>query len=74
MRALSALLQIIFGVMPALVLTVMALFIPVVHERWMIVFCLGAAAGTAGLCWALMGYEQRFAKWVVLLLIAGGRS
>ena len=63
--------QVIFGLVPAFVLVVGAMALPVVGASWEAIFFVGALLGTAGLCWAVFGYDQRSAKWVLLLLVIG---
>lgn len=63
--------QVIFGLIPAFVMVMGAMMLPIIGASWEAVFFVGAVAGTAGLCWAIFGYEQRSAKWVLLLLLIG---
>lgn len=65
------LVQVIFGLVPAFVLVLGAMMLPIVGDSWEVIFLLGAVLGTAGLCWAVFGYDQRRAKWVLLLLVIG---
>jgi hypothetical protein len=63
--------QVIFGLIPAFVLVIGAMMLPIVGASWEAILFVGAVLGSAGLCWAMFGYGQRSAKWVLLLLGIG---
>src|SRR4030095_454709 len=63
--------QIVFGLIPAFFMIMMALAAVVVGTDLGVFFLLGATAGTFGMGWAIFGYGQRRAIVVLLLLVIG---
>lgn len=63
--------QIAFGLIPAFVMIMMALAAVVVGTHFGAHILLGAIAGTFGMGWAILGYSQRRAIVVLLLLVIG---
>ncbi len=63
--------QVVFGLIPAFVMVSASMFVPIIGASWEVIFFVGAVLGTAGLCWAIFGYDQQSAKWVLLLLVIG---
>jgi hypothetical protein len=69
--AMVVFVQIIFGVIPAFVMTVGAMMLLAITADWHAILFLGAVLGTIGLCWAIFGYEQASARKVLILLVIG---
>ena len=63
--------QVVFGLVPASFMVMMALTSLVVGTTFGGLFLLGATVGTAGMAWAIFGYDRRRAIVVLLLLLVG---
>ena len=63
--------QVVFGLVPASFMIMMALTSLVVGTAFGGLFLLGALAGTAGMAWAMFGYDRNRAIMVLLLLLVG---
>lgn len=63
--------QVIFGLVPAFIMIMMALASVVVGTEFGGIFVVGAIVGTYGMAWAIFGYDQKRASVVLLLLLVG---
>jgi hypothetical protein len=63
--------QIVFGLVPACFMIMMAFAGVVIGTEFGSIFLLGSIVGTYGMGWAVFGYDRRRALVVFLLLLIG---